>query len=134
MSRYRFRFLHFHRCLPVGCLCTCAFILSRISLLWSVSAGVPGCRCVCLCAHLCLRRDLHLSVPLCASAHVCCEMSLCTQQNHPLLIRKFSGISNSVSTWSPMGCCCSRPSCYADELNPVYWLEEQEQLGWAGCG
>lgn len=71
---------------------------------------------------------------LCVSEDVDDEMSFCTQRKRPLLILKFSRITNSSNTWSPMVCCYSRPSCYADELNPVYLLEELERLGWAGCG
>lgn len=97
--------------------------------------------CVPVCASVLVEGSallpMHLSVYLCAhlcvSADVYSKMSFCTQWNHPLPILKFRGIINISSTWSPMVCCYSRPRCYADELNLVYWLEELEQLGWAGC-
>lgn len=96
----------------------------------SVCTSVPVKGSSFLPMHL----GMYLFVHLCVSADVCDEMSFCNQWNHPLPILKFSGINNSLSTWSPMVCCCSRPSCYADELNPACWLGELEQLGWAGCG
>lgn len=110
-----------------------------ICFVWSVSMGVPGSRWVCLCVSPGLWRGSaflprHLGAYLCICVSLqLSTMCFCPQWNHPVLMF-FSGINHSSSTWSPMVCCYSRPSCYADEPNPGYWLGELELPGWAGCG
>lgn len=117
-------------------VCIYGFLFTgSICFVWSVSMSVPGSRWVCLCVSPGLWR-----VCLFAQASGCISMYLCISTavydvflpsvNHPVLMF-FSGINHSSSTWSPMVCCYSRPSCYADEPNPGYWLGSWAAgLGW----